>query len=77
MLYGPPGCGKSYLSSAISQKFSLNVLPVKGPELLSKYIGASEQNVRDVFEKAKNMKPCVILFDEFDSIVPKRGNQQN
>ena len=52
MLYGPPGCGKTYLAGAIAKKYSMNFISVKGPELLNKYIGASEQNVRELFEKA-------------------------
>jgi peroxin-1 len=52
LLYGPPGCGKTYLAGAIAKKFNINFISVKGPELLNKYIGASEQNVRELFEKA-------------------------
>ena len=52
LLYGPPGCGKTYLAAAIAKKFNLNFISVKGPELLNKYIGASEQNVRELFERA-------------------------
>lgn len=54
MLYGPPGCGKTYLAGAIAKKFNINFISVKGPELLNKYIGASEQNVRELFERAQN-----------------------
>lgn len=53
LLYGPPGCGKTYLASAISKQFNINFIGVKGPELLNKYIGASEQNVRELFERAQ------------------------
>ena len=53
LLYDPPGCGKTYLASAIALKFNINLMSVKGPELLDKYIGSSEQKVREVFEKAK------------------------
>jgi peroxin-1 len=52
-LFGPPGCGKTYLALAIAKKFNMNFISVKGPELLNKYIGASEQNVRELFEKAQ------------------------
>lgn len=76
MLYGPPGCGKTYLASAIAKKFNMNFISVKGPELLNKYIGASEQNVRELFERAQSQKPCILFFDEFDSLVPKRGSNQ-
>jgi peroxin-1 len=77
MLYGPPGCGKTYMAAAIAKKFNLNFISVKGPELLNKYIGASEQNVRELFEKAMAMKPAILFFDEFDSLVPKRGSGQS
>ena len=53
----------------------MNFFSVKGPELLNMYIGESEKNVRDIFEKARKSAPCIIFFDEFDSLVPKRGNQ--
>ena len=74
MLYGPPGCGKTYMAAAIAKKFNINFISVKGPELLDKYIGASEQNVRELFEKAQAQKPSILFFDEFDSLVPKRGS---
>lgn len=73
LLYGPPGCGKTYLASSIARQFNINFISVKGPELLNKYIGASEQNVRELFERAEQQKPCILFFDEFDSLVPKRG----
>jgi peroxin-1 len=76
LLYGPPGCGKTYLAAAIAKKYKLNFISVKGPELLNKYIGASEQNVRELFEKAMAQKPCILFFDEFDSLVPRRGSGQ-
>ncbi|KAI0796078.1 AAA-domain-containing protein [Abortiporus biennis] len=74
MLYGYPGCGKTLLASAIAKECGLNFISVKGPELLNKYIGASEQSVRELFERASAAKPCVLFFDEFDSIAPKRGH---
>ncbi|AGO11107.1 AaceriAFR371Wp [[Ashbya] aceris (nom. inval.)] len=74
LLYGYPGCGKTMLASAVAQQCGLNFITVKGPEILNKYIGASEQSVRDLFEKAQAAKPCVLFFDEFDSIAPKRGH---
>ncbi|EIW74842.1 AAA-domain-containing protein [Coniophora puteana RWD-64-598 SS2] len=74
MLYGYPGCGKTMLASAVAKECGLNFISVKGPELLNKYIGASEQSVRDIFERATSAKPCVLFFDEFDSIAPKRGH---
>ncbi|KAL9102098.1 MAG: hypothetical protein Q9163_002721 [Psora crenata] len=74
LLYGYPGCGKTLLASAIAGECGLNFISVKGPEILNKYIGASEKSVRDLFERAEAAKPCVLFFDEFDSIAPKRGH---
>jgi len=73
LLYGPPGSGKTMLGNAVAAQCGLNFISVKGPELLNKYIGASEQNVRDLFARAQAAAPCVIFFDEFESIAPKRG----
>jgi peroxin-1 len=73
LLYGPPGSGKTLVASAVAKECGLNFISVKGPELLNKYIGASEEAVRNVFEQAKEASPCVVFFDEFDSIVPRRG----
>lgn len=74
LLYGYPGCGKTLLASAVASQSGLNFISVKGPEILNKYIGASEQSVRDLFERASAAKPCILFFDEFDSIAPKRGH---
>ncbi|KAG8864832.1 Peroxisome biosynthesis protein pex1 [Tulasnella sp. 330] len=74
LLYGYPGCGKTLLASAVAKECGLNFISVKGPELLNKYIGASEKSVRDIFDRASAAKPCVLFFDEFDSIAPKRGH---
>ncbi|KAF9175027.1 Peroxisome biosynthesis protein pex1 [Mortierella sp. AD010] len=74
LLFGHPGCGKTLLASAVAKECGLNFISVKGPELLNKYIGASEKSVRDLFERAQAAKPCVLFFDEFDSIAPKRGH---
>ena len=73
LLYGYPGCGKTLLASAVAKECGLNFISVKGPEILNKYIGASEKSVRDLFERASAAKPCVLFFDEFDSIAPKRS----
>ena len=73
LLYGPPGCGKTLLAKAVATEFSLNFFSVKGPELMNMYVGQSEQNVRDMFRKARESSPCVIFFDELDSIAPNRG----
>jgi len=74
LLYGFPGCGKTLLASAVAGECGLNFISVKGPEILNKYIGASEKSVRDLFERAQAARPCVLFFDEFDSIAPKRGH---
>ncbi|KAF2405644.1 AAA-domain-containing protein [Trichodelitschia bisporula] len=74
LLYGFPGCGKTLLASAIASTANLNFISVKGPEILNKYIGASEKSVRDLFERAQAARPCVLFFDEFDAIAPKRGH---
>jgi len=74
LLYGYPGCGKTLLASAVAGECGLNFISVNGPEILNKYIGASEKSVRDLFERAEAAKPCVLFFDEFDSIAPKRGH---
>ncbi|BFZ63652.1 peroxisomal assembly protein [Saitoella coloradoensis] len=75
LFYGPPGTGKTLLAKAVATSFSLNFFSVKGPELLNMYIGESEANVRRVFQRAREARPCVVFFDELDSVAPKRGNQ--
>lgn len=77
LLYGPPGCGKTLIAEALTNVESINSISVKGPELLSKYIGASESSVRDLFRRAELAKPCVIFFDEFESLVSKRGSDSS
>lgn len=74
LLYGAPGTGKTLLAGVIAHESGMNFISIKGPELLSKYIGASEQAVRDVFTRAQAAKPCILFFDEFDSIAPRRGH---
>ncbi|KAF8127717.1 P-loop containing nucleoside triphosphate hydrolase protein [Boletus edulis] len=74
LLYGYPGCGKTLLASAVARECGLNFISIKGPELLNKYIGASEKAVRDIFDRASSAKPCVLFFDEFDSVAAKRGH---
>jgi transitional endoplasmic reticulum ATPase len=73
LLYGPPGCGKTLLARAVATETKANFISIKGPELLSKYVGESEKAIREVFRKAKMAAPCIIFFDEFDSIAPSRG----
>ncbi|XP_016997574.2 peroxisomal ATPase PEX1 isoform X1 [Drosophila takahashii] len=74
LLYGPPGTGKTYLVSQLATSWNLRIISVKGPELLAKYIGQSEENVRNLFNRARSARPCVLFFDEFDSLAPKRGH---
>ena len=73
LLYGPPGNGKTLLVKALATESNLNFISIKGPELLSKYIGESEQGVRELFARARHAAPCVIFLDEIDALAPKRG----
>jgi len=74
LLIGPPGCGKTLVAKAIANEAGINFISVKGPELLNMYVGESERAVRGVFQRAKNSSPCVIFFDEVDSLCPKRSS---
>ncbi|XP_015264114.1 PREDICTED: peroxisome biogenesis factor 1, partial [Gekko japonicus] len=74
LLYGAPGTGKTLLAGVVARESGMNFISIKGPELLNKYIGASEQAVRDVFNRAQAAKPCILFFDEFDSLAPRRGH---
>jgi SpoVK/Ycf46/Vps4 family AAA+-type ATPase len=73
LLYGPPGTGKTLLAKAVATEFKMNFISVKGPELLDMYIGESERKVRQIFETARIAKPCILFFDELDSLAPQRG----
>jgi len=73
LFYGPPGCGKTLMAKAVANECQANFISVKGPELLTMWFGESEANVRDVFEKARQAAPCVLFFDELDSIAQQRG----
>ncbi|XP_064142353.1 peroxisome biogenesis factor 6 isoform X1 [Loxodonta africana] len=73
LLHGPPGTGKTLLAKAVATECSLTFLSVKGPELINMYVGQSEENVREVFARARAAAPCVIFFDELDSLAPSRG----
>jgi len=74
LFYGPPGCGKTLLAKAIANECSANFISIKGPELLTMWFGESEANVRELFEKARGAAPCVLFFDELDSIARARGS---
>jgi len=74
LLWGPPGCGKTLLAKAVANESHANFISVKGPELLNKYVGESERAVRQVFQRARASKPCVIFFDELDALVPRRDD---
>ncbi|XP_054006126.1 peroxisomal ATPase PEX6 [Hylaeus anthracinus] len=73
LLYGPPGTGKTLLAKAVATEYQLHFLSIKGPEMLNMYVGQSEKNVRQVFERARAAAPCIIFFDELDSLAPNRG----
>ena len=74
LFYGPPGCGKTLLAKAIANECQSNFISIKGPELLTMWFGESESNVREVFDKARQSAPCVLFFDELDSIARARGS---
>lgn len=74
LFYGPPGCGKTLLAKAIANECQANFISIKGPELLTMWFGESEANVRDIFDKARSAAPCVLFFDELDSIAKSRGS---
>jgi transitional endoplasmic reticulum ATPase len=73
LLAGSPGCGKTLLAKAIATESQVNFISVKGPALMSKYVGESERGVREVFKKARQAAPCIIFLDEIDSLLPMRG----
>jgi transitional endoplasmic reticulum ATPase len=74
LFYGPPGCGKTLLAKAVAHECSSNFISIKGPELLTMWFGESEANVREVFDKARGAAPCVLFFDELDSVGIARGS---
>ncbi len=74
LFYGPPGCGKTLLAKAIANECQANFISIKGPELLTMWFGESESNVRELFDKARGAAPCVLFFDELDSIARARGS---
>eukprot|EP00946_MAST-07B_sp_MAST-7B-sp1_P002729 g2729.t1 len=74
MFYGPPGCGKTLMAKAMANEMESNFVSIKGPELSSKWFGESEENLRSIFEKGRQASPCILFFDEMDSLAKKRGN---
>jgi transitional endoplasmic reticulum ATPase len=74
LLYGPPGTGKTLIAKAVATNSDANFISIKGPELLSKWVGESEKGIREVFRKARQASPCVIFFDELDSVAPRRSS---
>lgn len=77
LICGPSGTGKTFLAQKFIEHYRIACISVHGPEILDKYVGASERGVRDLFSRARDLKPCIIFFDEFDSLVPKRGSNQS
>jgi len=73
LLYGPPGTGKTLLAKAVANESQANFISVRGPEILSKWLGESEKAIREIFKKAKQAAPCIIFFDEIDAIAPRRS----
>merc|ERR1712146_349652 len=74
LFYGPPGCGKTLMAKAIANECGANFISIKGPELLTMWFGESEANVRELFDKARAAAPCILFFDEMDSIAKARGS---
>jgi len=77
LLYGPPGCGKTLIAKAIANQVKAHFISIKGPELLSKWHGQSEENLRDVFDEARKLQPAIIFFDELDSVAQRRSSEES
>jgi len=77
LLYGPPGTGKTLLAKALATESSANIIVVRGPEVLSKWVGESEKAIREIFRKAKASSPCIVVFDELDSLARPRGQEED
>lgn len=75
LLFGPPGCGKTLLAKAVATESEANFIAIRGPELISKWVGESEKGIRKIFSKARQVAPSIIFFDEIDAIAPKRGQE--
>ncbi|MEM1776410.1 MAG: CDC48 family AAA ATPase, partial [Nitrososphaerota archaeon] len=72
LLYGPPGCGKTLLAKAVATESEANFISVKGPEIFSKWVGESEKAIREIFRKARQAAPCIVFFDEVESVIPRK-----
>ena len=77
LLFGPPGTGKTLLAKAVASECNAQFLSVKGPELINMYVGQSEANIRDLFARARAAAPCIVFFDELDSLAPARGRDSD
>ena len=77
LLYGPPGTGKTLLAKALATESNANIIVVRGPEVLSKWVGESEKAIREIFRKAKASSPCIVVFDELDSLARPRGQEED
>ena len=77
LLYGPPGTGKTLIAKAIAHETQSNFISIKGPELLSRFVGESERGIREIFKKARQAVPCIIFFDEIDAVAPVRGGRND
>lgn len=77
LLYGPPGTGKTLIARAIANVSKANFISIKGPEIMSKWVGESEKAVRMIFKKAKQVSPCIVFLDEIDAIAPRRGGHHD
>ncbi|MGD0551454.1 MAG: AAA family ATPase [Sedimentisphaerales bacterium] len=75
LLYGPPGTGKTLLAKAVAHECGANFIAIRGPEIRSKWFGESEERIRNIFAKAREVAPCIIFFDEIDAVAPMRGNE--
>lgn len=76
LLYGPPGTGKTLIAKAVATTSEANFISLKGPELLSKWVGESEKGIREIFRKARQAAACIVFFDELDAIAPRRGGSE-
>ena len=75
LLFGPPGCGKTLIAKALATEGSINIIFVRGPEVLSKWVGESEKAIREIFRKARSSSPCIVVFDEMDSLGRSRTHE--